>query len=69
MNWKPGPRIWPQGFTLTKAGVMNWKSVSKFGLNTLHYLGPDGRTKARLWAGLKANPASLPSDPRVSIKP
>ena len=67
MNWKSGPRIRPQDFIFSKAGVMNWKSVTKSGLNTLYYLGPDGRTGARLWAGLNANPASLPSDPRANV--
>ena len=69
MNWKSGPKIRPQGFILTKAEVMDWKSVSKSGLNTLHYLGPDGRTRAGLWAELKANPASPSIRPQSQCKP
>ena len=67
MNSESGPRVRPQGFTLIKVGVMNWKSVSKSGLNTLYYLGPDGKTGAGLWARVKANLTSLPSGPRASI--
>jgi len=48
---------------------MNWKLGLESGPRALHYLGPDEKTGAGLWAGLKANPANLPSSPITCINP